>query len=162
MPGTTVTTAEAHHVEVISDFQLGSFDPVAAVMLVLTKQVEHPAEIVVSVVDEVQSAALNACYRERAGATNVLSFPDKVAVEGGRTLLGDIVVCYPVAAGEAVEQGKPLGAHLTHLLVHGVLHLLGYDHGDEPTATHMEGLEVQLLAQLGLPDPYCAQGLNDD
>ena len=73
-------------------------------MLVLTKQVEQPAEIVVSVVDEVQSAALNACYRERAGATNVLSFPDKVAVEGWRTLLGDIVVCYPVAAREAVEQ----------------------------------------------------------
>lgn len=144
--------------EVISDFDLKDLDPAAAATLVLSDRAERPCEVVVSIVDEARGAELNAAYRDRDGATNVLSFPDEVEVEEGRTLLGDVVVCHPVAEREAAAQGKLLTAHLTHLLVHGVLHLLGYDHEEEQDATCMEGLEVQLLAQLGIADPYRVQG----
>ncbi|PWV59331.1 rRNA maturation RNase YbeY [Plasticicumulans acidivorans] len=115
-----------------------------------------PAEMSVRIVDEAESAELNEGYRQKSGPTNVLSFPFELppGVKLERELLGDLVVCAPVVAREATEQGKPLGAHWAHMIVHGTLHLLGYDHLDDAEAATMEGLEVRILAGLDIPNPY--------
>ena len=94
---------------------------------------------------------LNDRFRHKDTATNVLSFPAHETATGH---LGDIALAYGVCAREAAEQGKPLAAHLQHLVAHGVLHLVGYDHEDEAEAEIMENLERRILSQLGLPDPY--------
>ena len=101
------------------------------------------------VVDEAEGAALNGQFRRRAGATNVLAF---AAMEAG--LLGDIAICAPVAAREARAQRKPLADHYAHLVVHGVLHLLGMDHRTSGEAALMEEREAALLAGLGIANPY--------
>jgi len=112
------------------------------------------AELAVRIVDEAEITALNRRYRGKDGATNVLSFPFD-AMPGVETeQLGDIVICAPVVASEAVTQGKSLQAHWAHIVIHGVLHLLGYDHHLDDEAQQMEALEIRLLASLGLPDPY--------
>jgi probable rRNA maturation factor len=112
------------------------------------------AELAVRIVDEAEITALNRRYRGKDGATNVLSFPFD-AMPGVETeQLGDIVICAPVVAAEAVTQGKPLEAHWAHIVIHGVLHLLGHDHHRDAEAQEMEALEVRLLASLGFPDPY--------
>ena len=97
---------------------------------------------------------LNARFRGKDYATNVLSFPAPQNPEGH---LGDIALAFGVCAREAAEQGKPLAHHLQHLVAHGVLHLLGYDHETDAEAEHMEGLERVILAGLGVPDPYAAE-----
>ncbi len=102
-----------------------------------------------------ESARLNRRYRGRAAATNVLAFPGPPSVAGERWL-GDVAVCAPLARREAREQGKPPGDHFAHLVVHGVLHLLGYDHIDPAEAECMERRERVLLAAFGVPDPYRA------
>ena len=96
---------------------------------------------------------LNQRFRGQDGATNVLSFP---APQNPARFLGDIALAYGVCAREAHEQGKPLAHHLQHLVAHGVLHLLGYDHVSDAQADEMEGLERAVLAGLGIPDPYAA------
>ncbi|MFZ5670670.1 MAG: rRNA maturation RNase YbeY [Pseudomonadota bacterium] len=96
-------------------------------------------------------ADLNARFRGKAGPTNVLSFPAPENPEGH---LGDIALAFGVCAREAAEQGKPLAHHLQHLVAHGVLHLVGYDHQTEAEAGEMEALERRILAGLGVPDPY--------
>ncbi|MGZ8370282.1 MAG: rRNA maturation RNase YbeY [Caulobacteraceae bacterium] len=96
-------------------------------------------------------AGLNARFRGKDGPTNVLSFP---APETVRPHLGDIALAYGVCAREAAEQGKPLDHHLAHLVAHGVLHLLGYDHQTDAEAEDMEARERAILANLGVPDPY--------
>lgn len=112
------------------------------------------AEVVVRVVDADESAELNETYRRKKGPTNVLSFPFEMPAGLEVPLLGDIVICAPVVAREALEQGKEERAHWAHMTVHGVLHLLGYDHLDDDQARVMEGLEREILAKLGYPDPY--------
>lgn len=114
---------------------------------------DRDAEITIRIVNEVESAALNETYRHKQGPTNVLSFPFEALPEVASSLLGDIVICAPVVLREAVSQGKPPLAHWAHLVIHGVLHLLGYDH-DEHQAEAMESLEIRILAGLGYPDPY--------
>ena len=118
------------------------------------------ADLAVRLVGSKEGRALNRHYRGKDYATNVLSFPAEIA-EGVKLpkgvkmpLLGDLVLCAPVVAREAKEQKKPLAAHYAHLTVHGALHLLGWNHEDSREAECMEQLEREILAGLGLPDPY--------
>lgn len=113
-------------------------------------------ELTVRVVDEDESAELNERYRGKRGPTNVLSFNADAPAGRGTELLpfGDVVICAPVVAREAREQGKALEAHWAHMVIHGALHLQGYDHEDAGDAEAMETLERSLLAKLGFPDPY--------
>jgi probable rRNA maturation factor len=112
------------------------------------------AELTVRIVSEAESAELNQAYRHKTGPTNVLSFPFESIPELPLPLLGDLVICAPVVAREAKEQGKPLQAHWAHMVVHGSLHLLGYDHIAEPEAEVMEALEIAILSDLGYDNPY--------
>lgn len=112
------------------------------------------AEISVYIVDEAESQTLNYQYRQQEKPTNVLSFPADIPEELGIPLLGDLVICAPVVEREAVEQGKTLAAHWAHMLVHGTLHLLGYDHIEDAEAEEMEALETKILDGLGFPAPY--------
>lgn len=114
---------------------------------------QSAAELTLRIVNEVESTALNETYRRKQGPTNVLSFPFEAPPEVDSPLLGDIVLCAPVVLREAVSQGKSPQAHWAHMVTHGVLHLLGYDH-DETQAEAMEALEIRILADLGYPDPY--------
>ena len=106
----------------------------------------------IRVVGSREGRALNERWRRRPYPTNVLSFPAAPELAGRQ--IGDIVVCAPVVAREAREQGKPLAAHWAHMVVHGTLHLLGFDHGNAREARRMEGREKALLARLGFADPY--------
>ena len=94
--------------------------------------------------------------RRRAGATNVLAFAFEAPELPSLRILGDVVVCAPVAAREARAHAERLDAHWAHLVIHGTLHLLGYDHGDPRSARRMETIERRILARLGYPDPYTA------
>ena len=111
-------------------------------------------ELTIRLVDEDEGRSLNHTYRGKDYATNVLSFPADLPPELDLPLLGDLVVCAPVVAREATEQGKPLNAHWAHMVIHGCLHLLGYDHIDDTEADEMETLERELLAKLSIADPY--------
>lgn len=114
-------------------------------------------ELTLRIVDEAESAELNGRFRGKPHATNVLSFHyDAEPIEGTPTteVLGDLVLCAPVIAREADEQDKAPTAHWAHMIVHGVLHLLGQDHEDDEQAAHMEQCERAILAALGFPDPY--------
>jgi len=112
------------------------------------------ADVCLRIVDEREGRSLNRHYREKNYATNVLSFPAELPTGVKLPLLGDIVICAPVVAREAREQHKLLHAHYAHLTIHGVLHLLGFDHENEREAMVMETIERGILAGLGLPDPY--------
>lgn len=112
------------------------------------------AEVTLRLVGEEEGAQLNQTYRHKSGPTNVLSFPFEAPPGVTLPLLGDVVICAPVVAREAREQGKSPPAHWAHLTVHGILHLLGYDHITPQQAEEMESHERAVLAQLGFPDPY--------
>jgi probable rRNA maturation factor len=118
--------------------------------------------------DDARIAALNTRFRGKAAATNVLSWPEEDLAPqqdggapalpepdpGGTISLGDIAIAFETCAREADAQGKPMADHVAHLIVHGTLHLLGYDHMRDLDATHMEAIEVRILGSMGLPDPY--------
>lgn len=116
-----------------------------------------PSELSIRIVGAREGFALNRRYRGKDHATNVLSFATNLPRGVASSLLGDIVICAPVVAREAREQGKPPRNHFAHLTVHGVLHLLGYEHQGARQAARMEGLETRILASLGMPDPYLQQ-----
>jgi probable rRNA maturation factor len=107
-------------------------------------------QVTVRLVDEPEGRSLNLRYRNRDYATNVLTF----SYPGVTPLAGDIAICVPVATREAAEQGKSLHAHLAHLVVHGMLHLQGFDHEEAADAELMEGIETEILEKLGYADPY--------
>ena len=111
-------------------------------------------EVSIRIVDADEGQALNLQYRGRDYATNVLSFPADLPPGVNLPLIGDLVICAPVVAREAAEQGKTAAHHWAHMTVHGTLHLLGYDHIDDAEAEAMEALETRILAGLGIPDPY--------
>lgn len=115
---------------------------------------EPRRELVIRIVDPAESQSLNRDYRGKDRPTNVLSFPFDAPPGVPSEHLGDLVICAPVVAREAAEQGKPLAHHWAHMVVHGVLHLRGYDHIDPAGAEIMEEKERGLLARFGIPDPY--------
>jgi probable rRNA maturation factor len=121
------------------------------------RQPAGDVDVAVRIVDADEIRTLNRLYRDKDRSTNVLSFPtgkiDGLPVEAG-IQLGDVVVCAAVVAAEAGEQGKALGDHWAHMIVHGTLHLLGFDHENDAEAIEMEALETQILASQNVTDPY--------
>ncbi len=116
---------------------------------------EHPdAELTIRITDEAESQQLNRDYRGKDKPTNVLSFPFEAPPGIELPLLGDLVICAAVVAREAQEQEKAPMDHWAHMVIHGCLHLIGYDHIEDEDADEMESLERQLLAQIGIADPY--------
>ncbi len=113
---------------------------------------DRQGQLGIRVVDSRESRALNERWRGRAKPTNVLSFPASPEHRGRQ--IGDLVVCAPVVAREAREQGKPIASHWAHMIVHGTLHLLGFDHERSADAKRMESRERALLARIGIADPY--------
>ncbi|MCG7981370.1 MAG: rRNA maturation RNase YbeY [Candidatus Thiodiazotropha lotti] len=111
-------------------------------------------EMVIRIVDEPESRQLNRDYRGKDKPTNVLSFPFESPPEIALPLLGDLVICAPVVSTEARQQNKTLEAHWAHMVVHGTLHLQGYDHQDDQQAQLMEDKERQILQALNYSDPY--------
>ena len=114
-------------------------------------------EMTVRIVDEAESHELNLNYRGKDRPTNVLSFPFECPDEVELPLLGDLVICRQVVEREAQEQDKPAMAHWAHMVVHGSLHLLGYDHIEDDEAEEMESLETQIMTELGFADPYLSE-----
>lgn len=117
------------------------------------------AEITIRLVDEAESHQLNLTYRGKDYPTNVLSFPFEApaVIDPPLPLLGDLVICRQVVEREAREQSKPLTAHWAHMVIHGSLHLLGFDHEDDQQASIMENRETQIMLALGFADPYIAE-----
>jgi probable rRNA maturation factor len=149
------------------DFEMLAARAVAAVLVVCDLDPDA-CEVTVMACDDARIAELNAAFRGKAQPTNVLSWPatDLSATRPGgiparpqpdvtgEIVLGDIAIAFETCAREADAAGKPMSDHVTHLIVHGLLHLLGYDHIRDPDATLMERLEVDILGRLGLDDPY--------
>ncbi|WP_438970732.1 rRNA maturation RNase YbeY [Methylophaga sp.] len=120
--------------------------------------VEEDCELSIRLVDEDESAELNGQFRGKNYATNVLSFPFDSEIALEPMLLGDLVICVPVVEKEAEQQGKATEDHWAHMVVHGCLHLLGYDHIEDEEAEQMETLEIQILQTMNIANPYALEG----
>nr|WP_141737128.1 rRNA maturation RNase YbeY [Marinobacter sp. X15-166B] len=120
-------------------------------------QQPHDSEVTIRIVDAEESAQLNSRYRGKDGPTNVLSFPFEAPAGITVPLAGDLIICVPVVTAEARQQGKSLAAHWAHMVVHGMLHLQGFDHINDTDAEVMEALEIKLLEQLGFCNPYATE-----
>jgi probable rRNA maturation factor len=118
------------------------------------QELDDAGDVTIRVVDEAEIIELNEKYRHKQGPTNVLSFTADIPDVIGTTLLGDVVIAAPVVLREAAEQHKPVKAHWAHMVIHGILHLAGYDHVQERQAVEMEAMESRLLNVLGYADPY--------
>ncbi|WP_338576945.1 rRNA maturation RNase YbeY [Erwinia sp. E_sp_B04_8] len=118
---------------------------------------QEESEVTVRVVDEAESHELNHTYRGKDKPTNVLSFPFEAPPGIELPLLGDLIICRQVVEQEAAEQEKPLLAHWAHMVVHGSLHLLGYDHIEDDEAEEMESIETEIMLALGYDDPYISE-----
>jgi probable rRNA maturation factor len=117
-------------------------------------EVDEKCELSIRIVDRAESAELNQAYRGKTGPTNVLSFPFESPIPIEPRLLGDLIICVPIVEQEAVEQKKQAIDHWAHMVVHGCLHLLGYDHIKDDEAEKMEALEVSILESLNIANPY--------
>jgi probable rRNA maturation factor len=118
------------------------------------RDISYNSELTIRIVDEAEATVLNETWTNKRGATNVLSFPAEAVDLVEPKLLGDIIICAPVIVREAKQQGKSAEAHWAHMVVHGTLHLLGYDHLNNQDAEIMESLEIQILENLNLDNPY--------
>lgn len=140
---------------------IASIPPIADIQswanAVLTAEGLDEQEFTVRFVGEQESQGLNNEYRGKNKPTNVLSFPFEAPPGIEIPLLGDLVICVPVIISEALEQSKTSHAHYAHMIVHGLLHLLGYDHIENDEAEAMEAKEIAILSTLGIDDPYQAQ-----
>ena len=125
----------------------------ASAALITRTEYEEP-ELTIRIVDEAESQELNFEYRGKDKPTNVLSFPFEAPAHVPIPLLGDLIICKQVVEREAIEQGKALTSHWAHMVIHGCLHLLGYDHIEDEEAEEMEAIEKIVMAKLGLDDPY--------
>jgi len=135
--------------------QPGAEDIVRKAIAEATRVVPHKrAEMAVVLTDDTAMRALNKRWRGKDKPTNVLSFPAQTTLGAAAPHLGDIVIAFEITALEAEREGKPFAHHLTHLAVHGYLHLLGHDHETDREAEAMERLETKILARIGIPDPY--------
>lgn len=119
-------------------------------------KLEQEGDICICIFDEETMTGLNGQYRNQQKPTNVLSFPSELPeeIQDELNILGDIIICPPVLSAEATQLNKPLRDHWAHICVHGVLHLLGYDHMEEDETKVMQTQEINLLAQLNIPNPY--------
>jgi probable rRNA maturation factor len=124
----------------------------------LQKDTTEDCELSIRLVEIEESAELNNTYRGKTGPTNVLSFPFDSPIPMAPQLLGDLVICVPIVEKEALEQTKQLEHHWAHLVVHGCLHLLGYDHIEDDQAEDMEAFEIEVLQTLAIDNPYLDQG----
>lgn len=139
---------------VASNTDLPAKDQLALWANAALQDVDTPSELTIRIVDETEGAQLNEKWRKKIGPTNVLSFPAQVAEEIQPKLLGDIVICAAVVAREATQQEKLLSAHWAHMVIHGTLHLLGYDHTEVQQSETMESLEINILNKLNIGNPY--------
>ncbi len=136
---------------------LPSFDEIHSWLSNAISMFQQDAEVTVRIVDEKESHQLNFEYRGKDKPTNVLSFPFEAPPGIEINLLGDLIICRQVVEQEAIEQDKPLLAHWAHMVVHGSLHLLGYDHIEDDEAEEMESLETEIMQKMGYEDPYIAE-----
>lgn len=120
----------------------------------ILKNSEEDSEIVIRIVDEPEMIQFNEQYRQKKGTTNILSFPFDAPDEIESILLGDLLICAPVIEQEAQLQNKKLEHHWSHMIIHGILHLLGYDHIDNDEAKEMEALEINILSAMNIANPY--------
>ena len=123
------------------------------VEIALADQLDE-AELCIRIVSSEESQELNSTWRGKDKPTNVLSFPFEAPPGFSSSMIGDLAICADVVATEAKEQNKALNAHWAHMVIHGVLHLIGFDHINDEDAEEMEALEIKLLAQLDIPNPY--------
>jgi len=130
---------------------------ISATILAASDKIRDDAELTVRIVDSEESQQLNHQYRGKDKPTNVLSFPFQNPPGITLPLLGDLVICKQVVEKEAAEQQKTLVSHWAHMLIHGTLHLLGYDHIDDDEAEEMESIETKLMIELGFGDPYLSE-----
>jgi probable rRNA maturation factor len=150
------------------EFDLPTAEQLEQWVALATREQAASAEVTIRLVDDVESQQLNLDYRGKNKPTNVLSFPaqmDEFEAEfaipelmeelGDDTYLGDLVINAPLVQREAQQQSKAAIDHWAHLVIHGCLHLQGYDHIEDAQAEHMEGLEIALLAELDITNPYC-------
>lgn len=144
-------------IAVENEQNLPSFEDFSNWLTAAIMPFQHQAEVTIRIVDQAESHQLNLDYRGKDKPTNVLSFPFEAPPEVELDLLGDLVICQPVVEQEAIEQEKPLMAHWAHMVVHGSLHLLGYDHIDDQDADEMEALETEIMQKMGFNDPYLAE-----
>ncbi|OCG07651.1 rRNA maturation RNase YbeY [Gilliamella sp. wkB178] len=150
--------------EIILDLQIATNDhenlpsesQIMQWLEVILPQFMDKAEITIRIVDAAESQQLNNTYRHKDKPTNVLSFPFESPIEIEVPLLGDLIICKQIVEAEAQEQHKSLTSHWAHMIVHGCLHLLGYDHILDEEAEEMENIEIDIMQQLGFADPYQA------
>lgn len=136
---------------------LPSFEDILLWLTSAVDKFQSQAEVTVRIVDDSESHQLNLEYRGKDKPTNVLSFPFEAPMGIEMDLLGDLVICKQVVEQEAKEQSKPLMAHWAHMVVHGSLHLLGYDHIEDEEAEEMESLETEIMQSMGFDDPYLVE-----
>ncbi|WP_336767318.1 rRNA maturation RNase YbeY [Pantoea endophytica] len=141
--------ADENHLPAESDFQRW--------LKAAVTPFQPESEVTIRLVDEAESNELNLTYRGKDKPTNVLSFPFEAPPGIELPLLGDLIICRQVVEQEAAEQGKTVEAHWAHMVVHGTLHLLGYDHIEDEEAEEMEALETEIMLALGYPDPYISE-----